>query len=208
MTDQSSKILSESSFMVMAGAGAGKTTRLVKHIVENFISFKAKHGRWPRIVGTTFTKKAASEIQDRVSQLYKSYDDPEIFDFAYSSSLNIGTVHSLCLKLLKSKFHLLGFSQDLKIVGTETLAFEKRKILFEILNTEYKDLLQNYSFNSLVNVLAFIERHPDIEFKPITVEHQINILQQIIEEYRSEFNRLFELIFESDLSVNKNGPLA
>jgi ATP-dependent helicase/nuclease subunit A len=208
MKDNSSKILSESSYMVMAGAGAGKTTRLVKHIVENFISFKSKHGRWPRIVGTTFTKKAASEIQDRVSQMYKSYDDPEIFDFAYSSSLHIGTVHSLCLKLLKLKFHLLGFTQDLKIVGTETLIYEKRKILFSILSKDYKDLLKYYGFNSLINIFAFIERHPDVDFTPIKVEHQLEIIKDIINSRSMTFNNLLEQISESDLKENKNGPLA
>lgn len=208
MTENSSQILSEKSYMIMAGAGAGKTTRLVKHIVENFISFKKKHGRWPRIVGTTFTKKAASEIQDRVSVQYKTYSDPEIFEYAYSSSLNIGTVHSLCLKLLRSKAHLLGFTQDLKVVSSDFFEFEKRRSIYQIVNADYQNLLSDYGFNSLLAILNFMDRQKEFALQPITEALQQKFLKSLISETQSEFNSLFEKIPESDLEGIKNADLA
>jgi ATP-dependent helicase/nuclease subunit A len=208
MQSQLDQILSDKSYMVMAGAGAGKTTRLVKHIVENFISFKLKKGRWPRIVGTTFTKKAASEIQDRVSVLYKSYNDPEIFDFAYSSYLNIGTVHSLCLQLLRQKSNVLGFSQDLKISTSESFTFIKKKILSEIINSDYMELLSDYGFNSISNILNFIEKHKETKFIPISVESQNKILREIIDSVHQVFFDNFKKISIQDLDGIKNGQLA
>ncbi len=201
-------ILSEQSYMVMAGAGAGKTTRLVNHIVENFISFKKKHGRWPRIIGTTFTKKAATEIQDRVSVLHRTFNNPEIIDYAYSSSLNIGTVHSLCLKLLRSKSHLIGYPQDFKVVNAETLGFAKKKILHTILDSDFQDLLKDFEFQKLMTILNFMDKSNEINYVPITETHQIAILKEFIQELYIRFNTLFNQITVSDLGNIKNSQLA
>lgn len=194
------------SYMVMAGAGAGKTTRLVRHIVENFLSFKKNHKRWPRIIGTTFTKKAASEIQDRVSKLYKDYDDPEIFDYAYSSYLKIGTIHSMCLEILRFKSYLLGFSQKIKISNDFDFKPEKEKILYNLLRNEFKDLLLFYNFNQLVEIISFFESRQEYEFRPITIEAQEDLSKEIFYKIRNEFVSKLKYLKTLDLPTkSQNG---
>ncbi len=175
------------SYMVMAGAGAGKTTRLVKHIVENFLSFKKDNRRWPRIVGTTFTKKAASEIQDRVSKLYQDYDDPEIFDYAYSSYLKIGTIHSMCLEILRHKSYLLGFSQKIKISNDFDFSSEKEKILYQLLNSQFADLLFYYDFNQIQEIIEFFESRQEYDFKPVDIDFQESLVKELFKKMSHEF---------------------
>ncbi len=208
MDKKNFELLSDSSFMVMAGAGAGKTTRLVNHIVENFLAHKKTYGKWPRIVGTTFTKKAASEIQDRVSVLYQSFNDPEIFDFAYSNHLNVGTIHSLCLQLLRSKFNHLGFTQDLKVVNSESLQFQQKRILYDVIRTNHKAILSVYGFNSLAGIVAFIGKRKEIELKPVTVECQNKILLELITDSYSKLNVNLEKITLENLAGIKKADLA
>ncbi len=184
----------QKSYMVMAGAGAGKTTRLVKHIVENFLSFKKEHHRWPRIVGTTFTKKAASEIQDRVSLLYKDYEDAEIFDFAYSSHLNIGTIHSLCFDILRKKAQYLGFSKRIKIITAEEIKLQKNKILYEVLNSDFKELLYYYNFSQITSVIEFFESHQEIEFQPVDISFQKKLALDKFNQLKFSFQEKFEFI--------------
>ncbi len=53
------------SYMVRAGAGAGKTHGLVEAVVRVYKAF-AQHGQTPRIVVTTFTRKATQELKERL----------------------------------------------------------------------------------------------------------------------------------------------
>ena len=86
---QRSAVLTESGpLLVLAGAGSGKT-----RVVTVRIAYLIKKGIKPdRILAVTFTNKAASEMQHRVSELLgrKRKIKPQI-----------STFHSLCVKVLK-----------------------------------------------------------------------------------------------------------
>ena len=81
--------------LVSAGAGTGKTHTLV----ERYVSLLEEHGI-AEIVAITFTDAAAAEMRDRVRRTVMERDDlaphrPEL-DRAI-----IGTIHSLCLEILR-----------------------------------------------------------------------------------------------------------
>jgi ATP-dependent exoDNAse (exonuclease V) beta subunit len=95
-----------------AGAGTGKTTELTRIVRESIISGRC---RAHAIIGTTFTKKAAGELVERVRQeLFKTGK----IDFAerLAESL-LGTVDSICLRLLRRFAFEAGISPRIEIIA-------------------------------------------------------------------------------------------
>lgn len=88
--------------LVLAGAGSGKT-RVVTFRIVNLI----QHGIPPsKILGLTFTNKAADEMNQRVR------------DTTHCNVL-ISTFHSLGARILRESIHKLGYRQDFTIYDEE-----------------------------------------------------------------------------------------
>jgi len=76
-----------------AGAGAGKTTRLVKEVHDYYKDFKAKNKRNPRVVLTTFTRKATQELRERLMHEAQKKTDYDFLNFVLSkNNLSIQTI--------------------------------------------------------------------------------------------------------------------
>ncbi len=98
------------TFVVEAAAGTGKTTELVARIIAVLASGEGTLGR---VVAVTFTEKAAGEMKLRLrSELERArtalaQDDPARvrLDVALSEleAMRIGTIHSLCADLLRER---------------------------------------------------------------------------------------------------------
>ncbi len=85
----------DGSFLVIAGAGSGKT-RVITARITNLI---LNHGVQPSsIIALTFTNKAAQEMQHRIEQFLPNL----------RTKPTIATFHAYCLKLLKKNAALLG----------------------------------------------------------------------------------------------------
>src|SRR5450432_1044079 len=91
------------NFSVVASAGSGKTRAITERIVA-----LARHERacdWlPTLIVVTYTNRAAAEMQQRARQSILEADvSPSVlaaFDRAF-----FGTIHSLCMKLLRQHGH-------------------------------------------------------------------------------------------------------
>ena len=75
MPSRSPELALQSQF-IRAGAGAGKTTKLISSFLDFATEFKNKHQRLPRIIMTTFTRKATQEVKERLSL---TSDESEMF---------------------------------------------------------------------------------------------------------------------------------
>jgi ATP-dependent exoDNAse (exonuclease V) beta subunit len=95
-----------------AGAGTGKTTELTQIVRESIISGRC---RPHAIIGTTFTKKAAGELVERVRQeLFKTGKVDAAERLAESL---LGTVDSICMRLLSRFAFEAGISPQIGIIA-------------------------------------------------------------------------------------------
>lgn len=83
------------SYLVLAGAGSGKTSVLVKRIVYAVTELNV---RPETIMAVTFTNKAAQELKWRVKKALEG-----VLDYADIEKMHIGTFHGLSFRLLREK---------------------------------------------------------------------------------------------------------
>ena len=103
--------------IISAGAGSGKTYRLTEEMVKLLCGEGEFLVRPSGIMATTFTKKAAAELQERVRvKLLEKGMSREADELANAL---IGTVHGLGVKLLKRFAFEAGVSPDADIMADE-----------------------------------------------------------------------------------------
>jgi ATP-dependent helicase/nuclease subunit A len=98
---------------ISAGAGSGKTYRLTEELERALVEGTRPSG----VIGTTFTVKAAGELNDRVRE--RLIGSGRIQLAQQMSQALIGTVHSVCERLLKRFAFELGLSPELNVLGIE-----------------------------------------------------------------------------------------
>ncbi len=99
--------------IISAGAGSGKTYRLTQELVQALKEGARAEG----IIATTFTNKAAGELQERVRQaLLEAGEVEAAHNLAHAL---IGTVHSLGVRLLRRFAYEAGVSPEVDIIAEE-----------------------------------------------------------------------------------------
>ena len=116
---------------ISAGAGSGKTYRLTRELEQALCEGRVTPAA---VIGTTFTVKAATELQDRVrTRLIRS--GRPLLSAQMAQSL-IGTVHSVCARLLGRFAFELGLSPEVNVAGAEDGARLFNQALDEVLNAD------------------------------------------------------------------------
>ena len=96
------------NFSVLASAGVGKTMAIVDRITEIALTDAGREEPvLPRMVVVTYTRKAAAEMQMRAYNRLVGHSVPAELLGRLNQAF-FGTIHSFCLKLLKTYGHLLG----------------------------------------------------------------------------------------------------
>ena len=117
--------------IISAGAGSGKTYRLTQEMVAMLRSGEV---RASGIIATTFTKKAAAELQERVrTKLLEEGLKREADDL---NNALIGTVHGLGVKLLKRFAYEAGVSPEVSIIAEEDTQILFNQSLSQVLTNE------------------------------------------------------------------------
>lgn len=148
----------------LAGAGTGKTYQICEEIRDAVLD-----GMNPeRIIATTFTKKAAAELKDRVKEhIYEASElsSSEKIDRAQDlERAAIGTVHSLGNHFLKRYAIELGLSPRLTVLDED----ESRRKLNEFLGVVNKERWEEIFDQS----------------RPFEIDSIQDILRQLIREKR------------------------
>ncbi len=95
----------DGSFLVIAGAGSGKTRVITARITNLILNHNVEPSS---IIALTFTNKAAQEMQHRIEQFLPTL----------RTKPTIATFHAYCLKLLK-KHHFLHNLPDFSVIDAQ-----------------------------------------------------------------------------------------
>lgn len=129
--------------LVFAGAGSGKTRvvtlRIARLVAEGI-------ARPEEILACTFTRKAAAEMRDRLEQLLGE----EI-----AGKLNIGTMHSICARLLK-------VGKTVQVLDTD----DRNKLLRALFADEIDDDDPQAALRALREISAEISRYKNECIQP------------------------------------------
>jgi len=176
----------EGPVLVLAGAGSGKTTVLVRRIAYIIKS----RGISPfSILAITFTNKAASEMKKRIGDI--------LGDVA--ENMWIGTFHSRCVRILRSCIDRLGYGKDFVIYDSA----DSKTLLKECYREENIDE-KNFPIN---NVRAIISNAKNDVMDENTFENlyskdfRMATVARIYKKYQQKLKRSNALDFD-DIILN------
>ncbi|BFU59441.1 MULTISPECIES: DNA helicase II [Rodentibacter] len=98
------------NYLVLAGAGSGKT-RVLTHRIAWLIAVENISGG--SIMAVTFTNKAAAEMRHRIQDTLAKHSQSNLF------GMWIGTFHSIAHRLLRAHHLDVGLPQDFQILDSE-----------------------------------------------------------------------------------------
>jgi DNA helicase II / ATP-dependent DNA helicase PcrA len=176
--------------LVIAGAGTGKTRTLVYRVarlIEDGINPN-------QILLLTFTRKAASEMIRRAS---------ELLDYR-AEQIDGGTFHSFALKILRQFAEILGYSKEFNVIdqsdATDTLdlirsSYSKRHTKKRFPKKFVLQKILSLSFNKNETTLKILE-----EYYPNYVDFEADI-NAIFSDY-DKYKRNANLMDYDDLLIN------
>ena len=125
-----------SSVLVSAAAGSGKTAVLV----ERVLSLLREGGRIDRMLIVTFTRAAAGEMRERIGRRLDEEGAKDAHMRRQSMRLNraaICTLHVFCHRVLREHFQAVGIDPLCRIAEQEKLEALRKRAQDEILESAY-----------------------------------------------------------------------
>ena len=118
---------------ISAGAGSGKTTRIIEKLV-NAIKDEKNPCRPSEIMMTTYTRAAAQEMQERAKKKLLELHMPDKAN--EMGAATIGTIHSVCLRFIQKYWYLIGISPDCQQMDENDFNSYVDKSLFQKVSEE------------------------------------------------------------------------
>ena len=140
--------------IVTAGAGSGKTYRLATEVLQ---AIQQKKTRPEGILLTTFTRKAAAELEERVRvRLLEqgAWEEAQRVRQAW-----IGTIDSVCLKIIQEYAFEAGQSPELAVFGAGEDLVEFNRALSDSVTDE--ELEQLESLSQTLSIEDWYDRNRD-----------------------------------------------
>lgn len=140
------------NLLVAAAAGSGKTAVLVERIIRLVTKDKADIDS---LLVVTFTNAAASEMRERIGDAIAKAleEDPSDAHLQRQLTLlgrsSITTIHSFCLELIRSNFHLIDLDPAFRIADETEAGILKEEALDQLLEEQYEKA--DESFIALVD---------------------------------------------------------
>lgn len=125
---------------INAGAGSGKTYRLTETLTK---LFKEKRVKPEQVILTTFTTKAANEFKEKAKAfLFEEglYEEAVQLDHAM-----IGTVHSVCQRMIGKYWFHLGLSPNMGVMAEEDTKYYISQSLAELPTEDELKVLHGFA---------------------------------------------------------------
>ena len=164
-------INTEGSYLVLAGAGSGKTRVLTYRLLHILLEKKA----FPQqILAVTFTNKASLEMKNRVSSMLK----------IPINSIWLGTFHSLSAKILRKHSNLVGLKSNFVILDKE----DQLKIIKQICEINKINTKENTPQSFLSKIDSFKNRFVNLDINQ-EKKFEKNV-KSVFYQYEKELLRL------------------
>jgi ATP-dependent helicase/nuclease subunit A len=202
--------------IISAGAGSGKTYRLTSEMVALL-----KQGVRPSgIIATTFTNKAAAELQERVR--VRLLEDGLSRQADELTNALIGTVHSLGVKLLHRFAYEAGVSPQVDIIADEDQQVMFNQSLATVLTMDKVEAMErlsdrlglnkreHYDWRREVKMLTDVARANDFSVdtleksKRLSFETFRQFLGEISSQPEAFFNQRLELLLRETINRLEN----
>ena len=158
LTDaQQNAVAARGNALVSASAGTGKTSTLVERCLRCLCDERAA---LDEILVVTFTEAAAAEMRERLRARLEEKHQAEPQDSRWAEQLalfdaaHIGTLHSLCFKLVRQHFYELKFDPQLSVLDESEGGLLADESIEAVLQPHYaaldehgeavQQLIQNY----------------------------------------------------------------
>lgn len=165
--------------LLLAGAGTGKTnviTHRIAYLIHNGIC------NLNQILAVTFTNKAATEMQSRVSKLLN-------IQWHALKNIWIGTFHSVCLKILRQNPTLINRTHNFSLIDEPD-----QKSIVKRICKERAIFLGNTKSQSIVNI---INRWKD-SLKEYQDIKDINYKSEVMQAASAVYEHYTNILDESD----------
>lgn len=192
------------NILIRAGAGAGKTTRLINEVYNFFHSHKKQTEAWPRIVLTTFSNKATQEINERLLRKAIETNDSEFFEFINSKAhLLVSTIHGVLHMFIGQNQSEFGLTKDFAVVNDSEIARRQQKLFRKIVNEEplAAVLLDTFTLSELYTLVC------DYRQFRLTVGSLKRMEREAFAGYLKKLEREFISEFQVNLSVLRRSKL-
>jgi ATP-dependent helicase/nuclease subunit A len=185
--------------LIRAGAGAGKTTKLVATVIDVYSHFANTQKRWPRVVITTFTRKATQELRERLLKKGQELENEDLTKFILSPGhLHISTIHGVLHLFLKRFAHLVGIDDQFRLIDDgeeQELALKVfRGIYFSssidsVASTDFRFDEMTTLFRKIANQSLI-----DGEVRPLDFDWHQKITQVQVQESLKEYKTILQMI--------------
>lgn len=191
--------------LIRAGAGAGKTTRLINEVYHFFHSYKKQSEVWPRIVLTTFSNKATQEINERLLKKAIEAYDSEFFNFINSKShLLVSTIHGVLHMFISQNQSEFGLTKDFAVVNDSEIIRRQQRLFRKIVSEEplAAVMLDTFSLSELFTLVCDYRQFKLTEgpLKAFSKENFANYLQKTKLEFFAEFRVSLGVLRRSELT--------
>ncbi|WP_291321284.1 UvrD-helicase domain-containing protein [Desulfonatronospira sp.] len=151
--------------IITASAGSGKTYRLTELLGEKIAS---KEVRPEAVMATTFTRKAAAELQERVRQ--KLISQGLVSEAHRLSAARMGTINAICGRLVNDFTFEKGLFPDAGVLDENAAARELGRSISKVVTAqqserlaELETLLGGFSWTGVVERLITLARYNGLD---------------------------------------------
>lgn len=126
--------------LVSAAAGSGKTSVLVRRVIERLLDPRDPL-TLDRVLVVTFTESAAAEMKERIRAALLAAEGEQSHEaarhVALLESAAISTLHGFCLQLLRRSFHAVGLDPAFRVLDPEEAEVLKERSLDEVFEASH-----------------------------------------------------------------------
>ncbi|MBL7543900.1 MAG: UvrD-helicase domain-containing protein [Bdellovibrionaceae bacterium] len=193
------------NILIRAGAGAGKTTRLIEEVYGYFLAHKSSKSIWPRVVLTTFSNKATQEINERLLKKAIETNDVDFFSFINSKAhLLVSTIHGVLHQFISKNQSEFGLTKDFKVANDADISRRQQKIFRSMVHADSHAalLLDMFSLSELYSLVTNYRYFKLTEgvLQPFSVTAFRDYLNQQREDILSEFRQSYIVLIQSKLT--------